>query len=461
MFKKSLLTLLSGFLLWLAMPLSAMAFGLVRDSEIENFLQDLSAPIFKAAGYQRDEIKFFVIGDDSINAFVIGGNRIFIHSGLITKASSPEQVAGVIAHELGHIIAGHVSLGIQDQARLGRVSLATALSSLAIGIAGGDLDVAITASLAGADLSQKTYLKGSRLRETAADEIAIGLLRRAELSPKPLANFISLLKEKETGVTLDEYLQTHPLTKSRLTFLNQEVKKSPFAQVPDRADITVAHRRVKAKIFAHTQSIQDIFNVYNGKSHDDIYAQIIAYHRNHNPQKAFSLLDRLMKLEKDNPYLFELKGEMLAKIGRYPQAIENYRNASNRLKKGGFQVPLIDYQLATATANQIFQNANKRNQLSDADKKILRQAQIYAHRALNQDSNIIGAWQVIAEIYDWLGKEGERDLTRSEYALSYGDYGKARQFALQSKQNLTEGTPSMLRADDILLVIDNKIVDDS
>ena len=97
--------------------------------------------------------------------------------------------------------------------------------------------MAITASLAGADLSQKTYLKGSRLRETAADEIAIGLLRRAELSPKPLANFISLLKEKETGVTLDEYLQTHPLTKSRLTFLNQEVKKSPFAEVPDRADI--------------------------------------------------------------------------------------------------------------------------------------------------------------------------------------------------------------------------------
>ena len=118
MFKKSLLTLLSGFLLWLAMPLSAMAFGLVRDSEIENFLQDLSAPIFKAAGYKRDEIKFFVIGDDSINAFVIGGNRIFIHSGLITKASSPEQVAGVIAHELGHIIAGHVSLGIQDQAEI-------------------------------------------------------------------------------------------------------------------------------------------------------------------------------------------------------------------------------------------------------------------------------------------------------------------------------------------------------
>ena len=128
----------------------------------------------------------------------------------------------------------------------------------------------------------------------------------------------------------------------------------------------ITHQRVKAKIFAHTQSIQDIFNVYNGKSHDDIYAQIIAYHRNHNPQKAFALLDRLMKLEKDNSYLFELKGEMLAKIGRYSQAIENYRNASNRLKKRGFQVPLIDYQLATATANQIFQNSNKKNQLSDS-----------------------------------------------------------------------------------------------
>ena len=219
----------------------------------------------KPRAMKRYKIKFFVISDDSINAFVIGGNRIFIHSGLITKAESPEQIAGVIAHELGHIIAGHVSLGIQDRAELGRVSLATALSSLAIGIAGGDLDVAITASLAGADLSQKTYLKGSRLRETAADEIAIGLLRRAELSPQPLANFISLLKDKESGITtFDEYLQTHPLTKSRLTFLNQEVKKSPFAQVPDRKDIVAAHQRVKAKIFAHTQSIKDVFNVYGG-----------------------------------------------------------------------------------------------------------------------------------------------------------------------------------------------------
>ncbi len=81
----------------------------IRDAEIEEFLRDVTIPIAKAADLNYNNIKIFIIKDSNINAFVSGGQNIFINTGLITKFKKPGAIIGVIAHEIGHIKAGHLA----------------------------------------------------------------------------------------------------------------------------------------------------------------------------------------------------------------------------------------------------------------------------------------------------------------------------------------------------------------
>ncbi|MEL0253980.1 MAG: M48 family metalloprotease, partial [Novosphingobium sp.] len=77
-------------------------------AETEALFRDASAPIFVAAGFNPKAIDLVLLNDGSINAFVAGGQAIYIHSGLIGAADSVNELQGVIAHELGHITGGHV-----------------------------------------------------------------------------------------------------------------------------------------------------------------------------------------------------------------------------------------------------------------------------------------------------------------------------------------------------------------
>ena len=86
----------------------AAAQSILRDAETEALLHDMSAPLITAAGLNPNNVDVVVINDSSLNAFVAGGQVVYIHSGLLNAASSANEVQGVIAHELGHITGGHV-----------------------------------------------------------------------------------------------------------------------------------------------------------------------------------------------------------------------------------------------------------------------------------------------------------------------------------------------------------------
>ena len=85
-----------------------MAQSILRDAETEALLHDMAVPLVAAAGLDPKNVDIVMVGDNSINAFVAGGQAVYIHSGLINAASSANEVQGVIAHELGHITGGHI-----------------------------------------------------------------------------------------------------------------------------------------------------------------------------------------------------------------------------------------------------------------------------------------------------------------------------------------------------------------
>src|SRR6187549_920535 len=86
----------------------ATAQSILRDAETEALLQEMVNPLVEAAGLPRGAVEVVLVHDPSINAFVAGGQRIYVHSGLINAADTANEVQGVLAHELGHITGGHV-----------------------------------------------------------------------------------------------------------------------------------------------------------------------------------------------------------------------------------------------------------------------------------------------------------------------------------------------------------------
>ncbi len=85
----------------------AYAQSVLRDAETEALLADMARPLFQAAGLSPANAKVVLIQDSSINAFVAGGQIVYLNSGLIDAASDANEVQGVIAHELGHVVGGH------------------------------------------------------------------------------------------------------------------------------------------------------------------------------------------------------------------------------------------------------------------------------------------------------------------------------------------------------------------
>ena len=101
--------------------------NIIRDAETENFLKEISLTLVKDNNLELDNLKFFVDNKDFINAFVIPGQKIFITKGLIMKSKQTEDIAGVIAHEIGHILGGHFSNKIKTMEKASMISIISSI----------------------------------------------------------------------------------------------------------------------------------------------------------------------------------------------------------------------------------------------------------------------------------------------------------------------------------------------
>lgn len=167
-------------LVW-AQPAAAQS--ILRDAETESLFADMSAPMIKAAGLSPRDVKIVLINDDSINAFVAGGQIVYVHSGLIQAADNVNEVQGVVAHELGHIADGHVILGEQAMKPAMKMQLLSMVLGLAtVALGGGAAGMGVMA--AGQQAAMSNVLAFSRNQESAADAAGARYLTTAGVTGK-------------------------------------------------------------------------------------------------------------------------------------------------------------------------------------------------------------------------------------------------------------------------------------
>lgn len=414
----------------------AAAQSLIRDTEIEEILARDSKPILDAAGIEAKNVEIVLIGSKELNAFA--GPRIMgFNTGLILESDNPNELQGVIAHEVGHLAAGH-------SARRGEMSTAGMkpfLLTMGLGVLAalaGSPEAA--AGLAGSASYFGTLgaLGYSREQEGRADQAGAALLDRAGLSGKGLAEFFDNFRYQEV---FDEarryaYFRSHPISSDRIESLRRKVEVQPHYDKADSPEAMAEHAIMKAKLDGFLNPGVAITK-YDEKATDypSRYARTIAYYQLKEPDRALKLLDALLTEQPENPYLWELKGQILFEFGRTEEA-EAPQRKSVDLKP---EAPLLRINLGQTL-------------IALDDKKKVLEGVAELKRALTQEEDNAVAWRLLAEGHDKLGEDGLARLATAEYNFYIGDKRQARVFAMRAREMLTRGTPEWRRATDIVLV---------
>ena len=274
------------FLLYLYFFKNSVYSNFIRDTEIENIINSWSHPIFKAAGIPENTIDIHLVADNEINAFVTDGKNMFLNTGLVIKAGSASGLIGVIAHETGHIAAGHIVKLKQTIRKLEDNQFITSLLGMGILVLGTTndnfkndrVDIANTVLSIGPSLAQKSFFAFSRGNEYVADSLAIKYLKKINKSPASL----SIILEKLYGQELilperqDPFLRTHPLTRERMEMIKSKTPKAPI--IDSKAD-KQSYLRIKAKLEGFLDNPGKVLLNNKGDTVHERYARAIAYFR--------------------------------------------------------------------------------------------------------------------------------------------------------------------------------------
>ncbi|MGH7022975.1 MAG: M48 family metalloprotease [Caulobacteraceae bacterium] len=411
--------------------------SIVRDTEIEEILHQEADPIFIAAGLDPKQMQIRVIGDPELNAFGTAGLHIYLNSGLIMATKTPDQLEGVIAHETGHIAGGHVARsGAETKAALGPMLTSIGLGVLAA--AAGSPEGAAALVLSSSYFGELGALGYSREQESRADAAAVTYLEKAGKSGRGLVQFFDNYRYQE--VFDDErkypYFRDHPLSDERIEALRQRVEQQPHAGAVDSPEAIARFELMKAKLEGFLDGPYRTFNDYpdSDQSFPARYARAIALYKETETDQAVKAIDALIAEKPNDPYLWELKGQVLFEAGRTKDAVPAHRR-SVELKP---DAPLLRINLGQAL-------------LALGDPADVEEAitQIKTGMAAEPDDSI--GWWLLAQAYDAQGHAGMARLATAEEKFYLGQDNDARVFALRARDLLKKDSPEWRRATDIIL----------
>lgn len=428
--------MVSALVLSAALAGEAAAQSLIRDAEIEDSLRVYTEPMMVAAGLDPDDVDMYIVNDDSVNAFVVGGQNIFVHTGLILAADNPNEVIGVLAHETAHIAGGHLA---RSREAINQ-SMGTALISIGLGV----LAIAAGAPDAGAALisgsqafAMGTFVRHTQVQESASDQAALSYLEATGQSGQGLLDFFNEnMRPYEFMMRrAPPYMMTHPYSSDRVEALRQGISASEHRTATDTPDNIRRFEMMQAKLIGFIRNQGQTLARYptSDTSAPARYARAIAYYRVNRLPDAQRELNSLIADEPSNPYYHELMGQVLFDSGRAADSIP-YHRRSLELEPGQ---PLFQINLARALSA-----ANGRDGANDAVP--LLQA------ALASEPDNAFAWRELAQARNLQGDEPQAQLASAEQNFAIGNYPAALSFAERARRALPRNTPSYQRASDLV-----------
>ena len=421
-----------------AQPIAAQDASILRDAETEKLLRDMVNPLVAAAGMPKDSVDVIVISDPSLNAFVSGGQRIFVNSGLINAADNANQVQGVLAHELGHIVGGHsISIG-QEYGRATKISVLSMLLGVAAALAGAG-DAAMGAMALGQQVAYRSLLTYSRGQEATADAAGANFLSKAGISGRGSLEFFGKIQNLEFryGYPHDDeaaYASTHPMSGERIATLRDDYQKDPAWNKKTDPRLEQRFQRVKAKLYGFLAKPADTLRHYPEYMTGEpaAYARVYAYHKDAKVEDAVREADALLAMEPNDPYFLEIKGQVLLESGRPNEALAPLRRATELTGND----PLIASTFGHAL-------------VATEDKAHLGEAETVLRAAVSRDRENPFAWYELGMVYGARGDLPRARLASAEQQIMSGSPAEALRSANTAQAGLAKGSPDWIRAQDI------------
>jgi len=417
--------------------------ALIRDTETEKVIRTYLDPLLETAGLNPYAVQLHIISDPSINAFVSGGQHLFVHTGLITNLETANQIIGVLAHETGHIAGGHL-IRTRDAARAASVPMLLGLAAGIAVAAAGLPEAGMAILMSGQDAAAGSFLAFSRAQESIADQSAIRYLEATGQSGRGMLELFARFEGQEilSASRQPAYARSHPVPRDRIFRLQSLVELSAYADRQDPPEIELPFKMLQAKLRGYTNPPNSTLRQYptSDISKPARYARAMAYFRQPNMEQAIEEIQSLLIEEPNNPYFLEMYGQINVEMGRITDGVGPYERSVELMPDAP--------QIRTAFGSALLSTGTAEN---------VERAREELELALEQDGELWFGWYELAKTYSQLGLPGEAQLATAERYFSLGAYQQAVQFAYRAQQRLESGTRNWQRANDIMAVSETQM----
>jgi len=221
---------------------------LMNDAEVNDYIQHLGFRLVENNPRAADrKFSFFVIDQNTINAFALPGGYIGVHTGLITKTDSESELASVLGHEIAHVTQRHLARRIELQSQLTLPTLAAFVAAILVASQTNNSDATMAAIAAPQGLSQQALINHTRANESEADRIGIVTMYRAGFNPNAVVSMFEKMQESSRYRSdFFEFLQTHPLSRNRITDARLRAAELPQRPVIEKPTYELIKQKLRA-----------------------------------------------------------------------------------------------------------------------------------------------------------------------------------------------------------------------
>jgi predicted Zn-dependent protease len=430
-----------------ALPMTAQAqdaggsIPVVRDAEVEALLADYLRPILKVAGVPKPLV--VLVPSQEFNAFVTGRGNMFVNVGTVIQTETPNELIGVLAHEVGHMAnddMARMTQQIEDTKRAMLLAGLVGIGAAAEGAATGSSE----AGQAGAGILSGSMGIGQlgiphfrREQESAADRNAIKYLNATGQSGAGMLATMKRLADQSllSSQGAKPFLESHPLPRERVTEIEALIAKSKFTNVKDSPALQLRHDLARAKLVGFTWPGDRVNRRYpiTDNSLPARYARAIVAYRTGDPAASQKLIDGLIKSAPNDPYFYELKGQAYLETGNPAAAIAPLRKAVALAPNANIIKVLLGQALVATgkpgVANEVI------NLLTVA---------------LQAEPELSIGYRALARAYALNNDIPMAQLATAQGLLIDGNLQEAKIQATRAQAKLKAGSPAWLRADDIV-----------
>ena len=270
------------------------------DPEVADYVSALGARLLGGAEGPRRDLGFFVVQDDAVNAFALVGGFIGVHTGLVTLTHNESELAGVLAHEIAHIVQRHQARTMHGASRASWASLAALAVAIlasrgASSSQSGQITEAAVASVSAFQI--QNMLDYTREHEREADRVGLTILERTGFDSRGMAGFFErLLRSNRLNEFkgAPSYLRTHPLTTERIADIQDRIQASPTRMVPDSFEYRLVRARLRALAGSPTEAVTLFRTSLEDKTvvrpREEVYGMALALRRAREFDAAWNTL---------------------------------------------------------------------------------------------------------------------------------------------------------------------------